>query len=292
MGADQIAREPELIAAEVARASQQAPLSGVYRAIVKVSADMAREGVPKDQRNQQQGYAFRGIDSVMNALAPLLAKHGLVILPRMLSRSASERATQKGGTLFHVAVEMEFDFVSAADGSKHTVRMFGEAMDSADKSTNKAASAAYKYAAFQTFCIPTEGDNDADATTPEPVIQLQEAPAPPRERQNPAAATVEARGTSNHDGGYPPIPKPLPPPPAAPMPHGFALIDEVKMDGDFIQVFWGRDAQGGWTKYKTKLPHVGADARDAFRDKMPVRIHSKKDGWLDKVERLDKVAVA
>ena len=40
-------------------------------------------------------------------------------------------------------------------------------MDSGDKATNKAMSAAYKYAALQTFCIPTEGDNDADATTHE-----------------------------------------------------------------------------------------------------------------------------
>jgi hypothetical protein len=62
---------------------------------------------------------------------------------------------------------MEFNFVSALDGSKHTVKTFGEAMDSADKATNKAMSAAYKYAAFQAFCIPTEGDTDADATTHE-----------------------------------------------------------------------------------------------------------------------------
>ena len=40
-------------------------------------------------------------------------------------------------------------------------------MDSGDKATNKAMSAAFKYAAFQAFCIPTEGDNDADAHTPE-----------------------------------------------------------------------------------------------------------------------------
>lgn len=40
-------------------------------------------------------------------------------------------------------------------------------MDSADKSSNKAMSAAYKYAAFQAFAIPTEGDNDADAHTHE-----------------------------------------------------------------------------------------------------------------------------
>jgi hypothetical protein len=64
-------------------------------------------------------------------------------------------------------VEAEFDFVSAEDGSKHTVRTFGEAMDRGDKATNKAMSAAYKYAAFQAFAIPTEGDNDADASTHE-----------------------------------------------------------------------------------------------------------------------------
>jgi hypothetical protein len=118
----------------------------------------------------------------------------------MLGRVEHERPTKSGGTLFHVTVEMEFDFVCAADGSTHTVRMFGEAMDSADKATNKAASASYKYAAFQTFCIPTEGDNDADATTPEPVIQLREAPAPTRGREKPAAATVETRGTSREPG--------------------------------------------------------------------------------------------
>jgi hypothetical protein len=40
-------------------------------------------------------------------------------------------------------------------------------MDTSDKATNKAMSAAYKYAALQAFAIPTEGDNDADSHTPE-----------------------------------------------------------------------------------------------------------------------------
>jgi hypothetical protein len=40
-------------------------------------------------------------------------------------------------------------------------------MDSGDKSTNKAMSAAYKYACIQSFCIPTEGDNDTENTTHE-----------------------------------------------------------------------------------------------------------------------------
>lgn len=140
----------------------------VYKAINAVQADLARDGITKERRNQQQGYNFRGIDDVYNALAPLLAKHGLCVLPRILSRDCVERQTQKGGVLFYVTVEAEFDFVSSEDGSKHTVRTYGEAMDSGDKATNKAMSAAYKYAAFQAFAIPTEGDNDADAATHQP----------------------------------------------------------------------------------------------------------------------------
>jgi len=137
----------------------------VYALIAAVSAELAQTGISKNRENQQQHYSFRGIDDVYNALAPVLARHGLVILPRMVSRACVERTTQKGGVLFYTTVEAEFEFVSAHDGSRHTVRTYGEAMDSGDKSTNKAMSAAYKYAAMQTFCIPTEGDNDTDATT-------------------------------------------------------------------------------------------------------------------------------
>jgi hypothetical protein len=145
----------------------------VYQLIAAVSAEIAQDGISKSRKNQQQGYSFRGIDDVYNALAPVVAKHGLVILPRILSRELTERSSAKGGVLFSVVVEAEFDFVSSHDGSKHTVKTYGEAMDSADKATNKAMSAAYKYAAFQTFCIPTEGDNDADAVT----HVVQRAPA-------------------------------------------------------------------------------------------------------------------
>lgn len=139
----------------------------VYKAINAVQAKLAREGIGKFRRNQQQGYNFRGIDDCFNVIAPMLAEAGLVILPRVLNRQCAERVNAKGTTLFYVTVEAEFDFVSSADGSKHVVKTFGEAMDSGDKATNKAMSAAMKYALLQTFTIPTEGDNDADATTHE-----------------------------------------------------------------------------------------------------------------------------
>jgi primase-polymerase (primpol)-like protein len=136
----------------------------IYKAINAVQAEMATVGIQKDKKNLTQGYNFRGIDDVYGALAPIIAKHKLCIIPFVLSRSVIERTTQKGGVLFYVTVECEFHFVSAIDGSKHIAKTYGEAMDSADKATNKAMSAAYKYAAFQTFCIPVDAQ-DADAIT-------------------------------------------------------------------------------------------------------------------------------
>jgi len=152
----------------------------VYKSINAVQAELSKNGITKDRTNTQgSGYKFRGIDDVYNTIAPMLARHGLCILPRVLNRTITERTSQKGGALFYVVVESEFDFVCAEDGSKHTVKTFGEAMDSGDKATNKAMSAAYKYACFQAFSIPTESDNDADAYTHEvkpsaKTLELQE----------------------------------------------------------------------------------------------------------------------
>jgi hypothetical protein len=140
----------------------------VYKAIAAVQGELAKVGISKDRRNTQgTGYNFRGIDDVYAALAPLLAKNGLCVIPRMTERSMIERTTKNGGAIFYTTVKAEFDFVAVADGSKHTACTYGEAMDTSDKSTNKAMSAAYKYAAFLTFAIPTDGDNDADAATHE-----------------------------------------------------------------------------------------------------------------------------
>ena len=139
----------------------------IYQAISGVQKDLAGMGIAKNKENKMQGYKFRGVDDIYNALSSILPMHGVVILPRMLSRECVERVNQKGTALFYTTVEAEFDIVSTVDGTKHTVKTYGEAMDSGDKSTNKAMSAAYKYACIQSFCIPTEGDNDTENTTHE-----------------------------------------------------------------------------------------------------------------------------
>lgn len=157
----------------------------VYKAIADVMSAFSKEGISKDRTNTQgASYKFRGIDDVLNALSGHLSKAGLIIIPRVLSRECVERTTKSGGAIFYTSVDVEFDLVSAEDGSKHTARVQGEAMDTSDKSTNKAMSAAYKYMAFQTFCIPTEGDNDTENNTHE---------VAPSQKPNDASKNEEAR---------------------------------------------------------------------------------------------------
>jgi hypothetical protein len=161
----------------------------VYAAISAVQGELAKEGISKDKTNQQQGFKYRGIDQVYGALSPLLSKHKLCIIPRIVSKEVVERINAKGTALFYTTVEAEFDIVSAVDGSNHVSRTYGEAMDSGDKSIGKAMSYAYKAMAFMLFAVPTEGDNDPDAHTHE--VKPQHAPPPP-------AKPVDAKDAEYH----------------------------------------------------------------------------------------------
>lgn len=144
----------------------QGPL-GVYAAISAVSAAMSKVGIGKTRQNKDQGFNFRGIDDVLNALSPLYADHGLVIVPKVLERVLVQSTTKSGSPLWKVTVKVEYHVIAVKDGSREIAVTYGEAMDSADKATNKALSAAYKYLAIQLFAIPIEGTPDADYDTPQ-----------------------------------------------------------------------------------------------------------------------------
>jgi hypothetical protein len=136
----------------------------VYKAINAVASELARNGIAKSNTNLRERYQYRSIDDVLNRLSPLLAKHRLCILPRALERIVIERGEPRSSSCSVVTLKMAYDFVSALDASTHTIETFGEAEDEGDKATAKALSAAYKMAMFQTFCIPIEGLEDADAS--------------------------------------------------------------------------------------------------------------------------------
>ncbi len=119
----------------------------------------------KEQKNQAQGFKFRGIDGVYSALSGVLSAIGLLIIPNVQKIEMIERVSKDGGAKFHAILTIDYSIVSAADGSTHIASIISEAMDSSDKSINKAMSMAYKYLAFQMFCIPLEGEPDADTDT-------------------------------------------------------------------------------------------------------------------------------
>ena len=135
----------------------------VYQAIHAVAAELAENGIAKNHRNEQDDYAYRSIDDVQQALAPLLARHKLCVLPRILERHVVVSGAPQSGQL--VTVRAAFDLVSALDGSVHAVESFGEAIDDSDKGTAKATSAAYKSAMLQAFCIPVP-QTDTEAASP------------------------------------------------------------------------------------------------------------------------------
>lgn len=132
----------------------------------KISQIMSEVGFIKKERKNQQGagYMFRGIDDLYGALQGLLAKHRVFFTPAVFQREREERTSKSGGTLIYTILTIRFTFW-AEDGSFVECVTVGEAMDSGDKSANKAMSAGLKYALLQVFCIPTDEDNDTENQT-------------------------------------------------------------------------------------------------------------------------------
>lgn len=137
----------------------------IYETIPAVMAEIGAIG--KDSQNKQQGFMYRGVDTVMNAINPALIKYKMYIVPEVLEYTCNERTTAKGGNLIYAICKMRYTFY-AEDGSCIPATVMGMGMDSGDKAMNKAMSVAFKYACFQTFCIPTEEIKDPDAETPPP----------------------------------------------------------------------------------------------------------------------------
>jgi len=140
-------------------------MGNIYTAICDIMNDCP--AISKAQKNQQQGFLYRGIDVVMNVFQPLFAKHRVFVTPEVLESNREDRQTKSGGNLIYTTLKVKYTFYTD-DGSSVSAIVQGEGMDSADKSSNKAMSVAFKYACFQVFCIPTEEMKDPDADTPDP----------------------------------------------------------------------------------------------------------------------------
>ena len=157
----------------------------IYAAIAGVIADCGIVG--KDKVNKQQGFKYRSVDDVFNALHPALAKNKVVIIPTVVDRQCEEVGkTKNGAAILKVICKVKYD-ICAEDGSRVTSIIYGEGMDMGDKATNKAMAIAYKYLCFQVFCIPTEEMADPDGESLEekigtPKKQLEKKKEKPKEQ--------------------------------------------------------------------------------------------------------------
>lgn len=149
-----------------------APVQEVIR---RVMAEIGQKGVAKGGFNRDQNYSFRSVEDVVNALSPILSKHGLVIIPTVLDVQISDRPTKSGGSQMVAVLTVDYEFIGPAGDSKHA-SVVGTGMDTSDKATNKALSAAFKYAVGQVLAIPSVGWTEGDSESPQYAAPAQENP--------------------------------------------------------------------------------------------------------------------
>lgn len=158
--------------------------------LAKVMAEVGAIG--KKTKAPGLNYAFRGIDAVVAEVQPLFAAHGIVMCSRVTKAERDTYETAKGSRMISVRLTVEHDFWCAEDGSKVTCVTIGEAMDTSDKASNKAMTAAEKYALTQTLKIPTyETERDVEQANHQ-IPSTQSAPQS-KAYQPPNAIEVKLR---------------------------------------------------------------------------------------------------
>lgn len=121
------------------------------------------QGVGKGDKNTQQGYMFRGVDAVVNAVGPAFRKHSVVAVPITVSCESEHYTTAKGTPMRGVTLTVGFRFYGPA-GDFIDAQVCGESSDSGDKAVPKAHSVAYRTLLLQALCIPTnEADPDSQS---------------------------------------------------------------------------------------------------------------------------------
>lgn len=157
----------------------------IFARMVSILGDL--DAIGKNSKNQAQGFNYRGIDDVYNAINPLLAKHGVFMTAQVIGKTREERTNSKGAVLAFTCLHMRYHF-HGEDGSSLATEAEGEGMDSGDKSSNKAMAVAHKYALLQAFCIPTKDlddpDKDSHEVTAKPTQRdaIHNPPAPSQDQ--------------------------------------------------------------------------------------------------------------
>lgn len=108
------------------------------------------------------GFQFRGVDAVVNAVHPVLARYGVVVVPEVLETTFRTFQSGRDREMADVTVRTRFTFYGPA-GDSLSCTVLGEGSDVGDKATGKAQSVALRIALLQTLMLPTD-EPDPDET--------------------------------------------------------------------------------------------------------------------------------
>lgn len=148
------------------------------------------ESVAKRDRNTDQNFPFRGIDSVLNAVGPALRAHRVFVVPTTVEVVSEERYVTKKGTSMHAVILRVTWTVRGPNQTSFQGVTLGQAADSGDKVIAKAQSVAYRVFLINSLALPT-GEPDPDSYSHE-----REVPVDPMISARQAAYDAAARHVS------------------------------------------------------------------------------------------------
>jgi hypothetical protein len=122
-------------------------------------------GIPKDGRNQAQGYDYTSAANVRMTVGPEMAARKIAVASEatLLHREAFNNA--RGNRQHHVLISVTLTFVDGDTGETMTAAGLGEGVDSGDKASAKAMTMATKYALVNAFTLAMGEDPERDEQT-------------------------------------------------------------------------------------------------------------------------------
>jgi hypothetical protein len=222
----------------------------VHEAISRVVQDVG--GVGRDGYNEHQRFSFRSIEGTVNAIRPSLLQHGLTIVPTYKSVAHTDYTRDDGKVVHRAVLEGTFQ-ITGPNGDDTFVTTIGEATDMEGRATNKAMSAAFKYALLQTFQIGSGEDGDASDHAPQ-VRTAAPRPQASIQRPAPAASSPADRIAARAAGQQQPASAPR-------MDTGESVNDAQKKN--LWRLFKKMEAEQGWTlnDYKDQI-EIASGMRD------------------------------
>jgi hypothetical protein len=147
--------------------------------------------IKKTGKNVQQNYNYIEYANIAAEIRSKFARYGVVIVPGVKGYAVDNVTTARGGTGFHYTLDMSFTVINTDDPNERIESPWlGEATDYGDKAVNKAETSGEKYFIMKLLNISEKGENEADATTPEPAQTVQ-----PTRAMTTEAATTQQRAT-------------------------------------------------------------------------------------------------